>query len=281
MSLTIRTLGRDEISLCLNFAATEGWDPGVYDAAPFYAADNNGFFGAELDGEIIGCISAVRYETFGFIGLFIVREDQRGCGYGAALWDHAMQHLRDLPVGLDGVLAQEARYERAGFKRSFQSVRYRYDARDPRDRFASKIALERVRVLDDEIVRYDLPCFGSERAAFLQAWVAQPDVVALSARSLESGEIVGYGVGRECREGTKIGPLFASRLDVAAVLFDTISQRTRSPWILTIPEPNATALGLADERGMKREFACARMWRGTPPTIDLANVYGLTSWELG
>ncbi len=281
MSLTIRTLGRDEIRLCLNFAAAEGWDPGLHDAAPFYAADNDGFFGAELDGEIIGCISAVRYETFGFIGLFIVREDQRRNGYGAALWDYAMQHLHDLPIGLDAVAAQEARYEKEGFRRSFHSARYRYDAREPRDRYASKLALERVRVLDDEIVRYDLACFGSERSAFLQSWVAQPDVVALSARSLDSGEIVGYGVGRPCRDGTKIGPLFASRVDAAAVLFDTITQRTRSPWILTIPESNATALGLADERGMQREFACARMWRGTLPEIDLAKVYGITSWELG
>ena len=281
MPLTIRTLGRDEIGVCLNLAASEGWNPGLYDATPFYAADNEGFFAADVDGETIGCISAVRYETFGFIGLFIVREEHRRRGYGAALWDYAMHHLHDLPVGLDGVLAQEARYEKAGLQQHFLSIRYRYDAREPRDRFASKIALERVRVLDDEIEDYDLPCFGSKRPAFLQSWVAQPDVVALSARSLESGEIVGYGVGRECRDGTKIGPLFASRLDVAAILFDTITQRTRSPWYLNIPEPNAAALGLADERNMTREFACARMWRGTPPKIDLSKIYGITSWELG
>ena len=115
----------------------------------------------------------------------------------------------------------------------------------------------------------------------LQAWVAQPDVVALSARSLETGEMLGYGVGRECRDGTKIGPLFASRIDIAALLFDTIAMRTRSPWFLNVPERNATALGLADERGMQREFECARMWRGTPPPIDLSKIYGLTSWELG
>jgi GNAT superfamily N-acetyltransferase len=281
MSLTIRTLERDEIRICLDFAAAEGWNPGLYDAAPFYAADNAGFFAAELEGETIGCISAVRYETFGFIGLFIVREDQRGHGYGAALWDYAMHHVHGLPVGLDGVLAQEPRYENLGLQRSFLSVRYRSDAREPRDRFASKVALERVRVLDEDVERYDLPCFGARRSEFLQSWVAQPDVVALSARSLETGELLGYGVGRECRDGTKIGPLFASRIDIATLLFDTIAQRTRSPWFLNIPEPNATALGLADERGMQPEFACARMWRGTPPTIDLSKIYGITSWELG
>jgi GNAT superfamily N-acetyltransferase len=147
MSLTIRTLGRDEIRICLDFAAAEGWNPGLYDAAAFYAADNDGFFAAELDGETIGCISAVRYETFGFIGLFIVREDQRRHGYGAALWDYAMHHLHGLPVGLDAVLAQEARYEKLGLQRSFLSVRYRCDVREPRDRVASKVALERVRTI--------------------------------------------------------------------------------------------------------------------------------------
>lgn len=281
MSLTIRTLGRDEIRICLDFAAAEGWNPGLYDATPFYAADNDGFFAAELDGETIGCISAVRYENFGFIGLFIVREDQRRHGYGAALWDYAMHHLHGLPVGLDAVLAQEARYEKLGLQRSFLSVRYRCDVREPRDRVASKVALERVRVLDDDVVRYDLACFGVARADFLQAWVAQPDVIALSARSLETGELLGYGVGRECREGSKIGPLFASRIDIATLLFDTIAQRARPPWFLTIPEPHLTALGLADERGMTREFQCARMWRGTPPPIDLSKIYGITSWELG
>ncbi|HEY1726753.1 MAG TPA: GNAT family N-acetyltransferase [Candidatus Baltobacteraceae bacterium] len=281
MSLRIRTLERDEIGVCLKLAAAEGWTPGLYDAVPFYAADNDGFFGADLDGEIVGCISAVRYETFGFIGLFIVREDQRRRGYGAALWDHAMHHLQDLPIGLDAVPAQEARYEKEGFARSFLSRRFRYDAREPRAHFESKITLERLRVLDDEIEDYDVQRFGSKRSAFLQSWVAQPDVVALFARSLDSGKIVGYGVGREYGDGTKIGPLFASRIDVAAILFDTIAQRTRSSWLLDIPEPNLTALGLADERGMKPEIACARMWRGTPPTVALASVYGITTWELG
>jgi GNAT superfamily N-acetyltransferase len=281
MAVEIRTLARDELSFCLDLAAGEGWNPGVYDAPPFFAADPQGYFVAELDGEKIGCISAVRYATFGFIGLFIVHRDYRGKGYGTALWERALDHLRGVPVGLDAVIAQEPWYARFGFERAYLNVRYRSDAREPRDRLESQVALERLRVLDEEVLAYDRACFGSDRADFLQTWIAQPDAVALTARSLRNDALVGYGVGRECRDGTKIGPLFSSRLDVAVLLFDTIAGRTRSPWFLDVPNLNAPAIGLTDERGMNREFDCARMWRGAPPAIDLPKVYGVTTFELG
>lgn len=281
MPLEIRTLARGELSFCLELAAAEGWNPGLYDAAPFFAADPQGYFVAELDGEKVGCISAVRYATFGFIGLFIVRPEHRGNGYGAALWERGLDHLRGLAVGLDAVIAQEQWYARFGFERAYLNVRYRSDAREPRIRLESQVILERLRVLDDEVLAYDRACFGSERTDFLQTWVAQPDAVALTARSLRNDALLGYGVGRECRDGTKIGPLFSSRLDVAVLLFDTIAGRTRSPWFLDVPNLNAPALGLTDDRNMKREFDCARMWRGAPPAIDLPKVYGVTTFELG
>lgn len=278
----VRPLKREEVGFCFQLAAAEGWNSGRYDAVPFFAADPHGFFVAENDdGEKLGCIAAVRYESFGFIGLFIVRRESRRQGIGAELFDAALQHLDGLPVGLDAVLAEEERYARCGFARAYTTIRYTSAERDGRDHFASGITLEKLRVLDDDVVAYDLACFGSARPAFLQAWVAQPDVVALLARSLTTGEILGYGAGREAREGTKIGPLFASRLDVAAILYDTIAHRMRPPWRLDVPEPNFPALALTDERGMLRGRENVRMWRGTPPSFEMERVYGITSFELG
>ncbi|MGH7659524.1 MAG: GNAT family N-acetyltransferase [Vulcanimicrobiaceae bacterium] len=278
----IRSLGRDDIGFCFELAKAEGWNSGRYDAVPFFAADPEGFFVAlDDDGNKLGCIAAVRYETFGYIGMFLVRPEFRGRGIGAELFDAALRHLGGLPIALDAVQSQEARYARHGFERAYTTFPYSTGERDARDRFASGIALERLRVLDDDVVAYDRECFGSARAAFLQAWVAQPDVVALVARSLSTREIVGYGVGREAREGTKVGPLFASRLDIAAILFDTIAQRTRPPWRLDVPEPNFPAIALTDERGLTRGAPNVRMWRGAPPKTELQRIYGITSFELG
>src|SRR5262245_13784246 len=73
MDCTIRTLAPHEIERVIDFAAAEGWNPGLHDAACFHAADAGGFLMAELDGAAVGCISAVSYVgRFGFIGLYIV-----------------------------------------------------------------------------------------------------------------------------------------------------------------------------------------------------------------
>ena len=70
-----------ELLAAIDWAAAEGWNPGLYDADSFYAADPCGFFMAELNGEPAGCISAVAYDdSFGFMGFYIVRKDLRKQG---------------------------------------------------------------------------------------------------------------------------------------------------------------------------------------------------------
>lgn len=41
----IKTMTREELDIAVEWAAREGWNPGVHDADAFYAADPNGFFG--------------------------------------------------------------------------------------------------------------------------------------------------------------------------------------------------------------------------------------------
>ncbi|MGB7531567.1 MAG: GNAT family N-acetyltransferase [Halobacteriota archaeon] len=111
--LRIRRMTEDEVAFAIDLAAEEGWNPGIHDGECFYAADPNGFFVGELDGELVGSISAVSSDdSFGFIGLYIVKPEFRGIGIGTRLWEVGRAYLTDHNIGLDGVVEQQPYYQR-------------------------------------------------------------------------------------------------------------------------------------------------------------------------
>ena len=112
-SFTIRTMRPDEISLAVDWAAAEGWNPGLADAACFASVDPEGFFIAELDGTPAATVSCVNYDaSFAFLGFYIVRADLRGKGYGLRIWNAAIAHAGARVIGLDGVTAQQENYQK-------------------------------------------------------------------------------------------------------------------------------------------------------------------------
>ena len=115
-ALTIRTMRPDEISLAVDWAAAEGWNPGLADAGCFASVDPEGFFIGELDGKPAATVSCVNYGArFSFLGFYIVRADLRGSGYGLRIWNAAIAHAGPRVIGLDGVTAQQDNYRKSGF----------------------------------------------------------------------------------------------------------------------------------------------------------------------
>ena len=123
--LTIETMSRDDLALAVDWAAAEGWNPGLNDAAPFHETDPAGFLMARVDGQPVGCISVVAYDdAFGFLGFYIVRPEFRGRGFGWALWQAGIARLGERTIGLDGVVAQQDNYRKSGFVLAHRNVRY-------------------------------------------------------------------------------------------------------------------------------------------------------------
>jgi hypothetical protein len=92
----------------------------------------------------------------------------------------------------------------------------------------------------------------------------------------------GYGVIRRCREGCRIGPLFADEGQVAVGLLRRLSPfAAGGPLFLDVPENNAAALALVQTAGMTEVFDSARMYLGPAPVIAHERVFGVTSFELG
>lgn len=278
--MDIRAMTLPELEVVLDWAAMEGWNPGLQDAASFYAADPGGFLLGLLDGEPVASIFAVRYGAgFGFIGGYIVRPEFRGKGYGMAVWQAGMARLAGRNVGLDGVPAQQANYARSGFRLAHRNVRYEGCGSDVP-------AADRVLPLGqqdlDDILRYDRAFFADDRQHFMRCWLRQDGSVAFGVRDAD-GALLGYAVLRPCRAGFKIGPLCAESPEVAEELMLALRGRVPvdEPVFLDVPEPNAAAVALAERHGMRACFETARMYTGEDPGLPLARQYGITTFELG
>ena len=73
-SLRIRPMRPDEISIAVDWATAEGWNPDFADDACFAAADPEGFFIGELEGALAATVSCVNYgASFTFLGFYTVR----------------------------------------------------------------------------------------------------------------------------------------------------------------------------------------------------------------
>ena len=122
---TIRTMTRQEMDIAVDWAAAEGWNPGLYDAHCFNLADPTGFLVGLLGDEPIASISVVKYgNSFGFLGFYIVRPEYRGRGYGMRIWNAGLASLQGRTIGLDGVVAQQDNYRESGFTLAYRNIRY-------------------------------------------------------------------------------------------------------------------------------------------------------------
>lgn len=280
--LDIGPMRADEVPVLTEWAATEGWNPGLADVAVAWTVDPDAFVAVRDRGELIAGGTIISYGgAFGFMGMFIVRADRRGSGLGRRLWyyrrDRLIARLRaGASIGMDGVFDMVPFYEQGGFRLAYRDLRM--------EGIASGARHDSVRELSSipfaALEAYDRRHVASPRPDFLRAWIAQPG--ALGGVVLDRDRVVGYGLLRPCRSGYKFGPVFAERIDVAERLVDDLMARVPGHVVqLDVPEPNEAALSLASTRGLSETFGCARMYWGNAPTIPVGQTFGVTSFEFG
>jgi GNAT superfamily N-acetyltransferase len=279
-SYTIRTMTRQEINIAVDWAAAEGWNPGLYDADCFYAADPGGFLVGMLGDEPIATISAVKYgSSFGFIGFYIVKPEYRGKGYGMQIWNAGLESLSGRTIGLDGVVAQQDNYRKSGFALAYSNVRYQGTGGGDYPAGAGIVPLSALAF--DDICAYDQAFFPDNRREFLKYWINRPQSAALGI--VRDNKLAGYGVLRICRTGFKVGPLFADSPECAEQLFVALKSHApeSAPVFLDIPVVNAAAVDLVNRQNMTVSFETARMYAGKAPDLPINRLFGVTTFELG
>ena len=276
--LRIRAMAPDEIAIAADWAAAEGWNPGLADAACFATVDAGGFLIGELDGAPAATISCVNYDDrFAFLGFYIVRPDLRGRGYGLRIWNAAVDHAGGRTIGLDGVVAQQENYKKSGFRLAYANVRY--GGRVPAGATPAGI-IPLANVSFASVEADDATVFPAPRPAFLRAWI---DTSGHIGRALvRDGKLAAWGVIRPCRTGWKIGPLVADdRAAAEAVFTALVSAAGGGEVFLDVPDVNREAVALAQSHGLAPVFETARMYTGTIRPLRLERVFGVTTFELG
>jgi GNAT superfamily N-acetyltransferase len=276
--LRIRAMRPDEIALAADWAAAEGWNPGLADAACFATVDPFGFLIGEIDGAPAATVSCVNYDDrFAFLGFYIVRPDLRGRGHGLRIWKAAMAHAGARTVGLDGVVAQQDNYRKSGFRLAYPNVRYGGTVA-PAAVPAGIVPLADIAFASLEAD--DATVFPAPRRAFLQTWLDTSG--HLGRAFVRDSRLAGWGVIRPCRSGAKIGPLVADdRAAAEAVLAALLAGTGGGDVFLDVPSVNRDAVALAQSLALSPVFETARMYTGPIPALQTQRLFGVTSFELG
>lgn len=274
-----RTATQDELKTILDWAAEEGWNPGLEDASAFWQADPEGFFVASVDGELAAAISVVTHTAdFAFLGLYIARRAFREQGIGYGLWQHALKHAGARVVGLDGVPDQQDNYAASGF-----------DLFSATTRFTGEVAAresDNVRVAAPEdvaaLVDMEAAASGVRKPVYLGAWFAPAESRQTWVMQGTDG-VAGFCTARRCREGVKIGPFWARSEADALALMAHVAAQMGGPVTLDVPDTSAPLKALCQALGLTPGFATARMYRGTPVPVGDApgGYFAVSTLELG
>ena len=290
--LKIRTLTRADVPLVTTWARDEGFAPGKGDVGIFRQTDRQGIWVGCLGGEPIGCIAGVRYNlAYGFIGLYIVRPDQRGHGYGRELWQQALDHLHDVAcIGLEAAEDRITDYSSWGFEPASPTIRWQRSAVGSAGCSAVLSLPGGLQMLWGEAIPeqplqvYDAQRELSPRPHFLSDWLHHPagTVLALLDRNQACH---GFARIRPCLlkvgEGWRIGPLLADTPALAELLIRQLLQTHPGVVILDSPGANAKAPSVMEGLGFTAMGRTLRMYRGVMPQQGLEDVYGLACLELG
>ncbi len=275
--LRVRAMRPEDLNMAADWAAAEGWNPGLADTSCFSVIDPAGFLIGEHEGKPAAIISSVNYdEAFAFLGFYIVRPDLRGRGLGLDIWHAAIAHSAPRIIGLDGVVAQQDNYRKSGFALAYANVRYGGTLSGAHGRHET-VPLKDVPF--DIVAADDARCFPADRPAFLRAWTAAPGHVGRAL--LRDGALAGWGVIRPARAGRKIGPLYAIDRHAAEAVFSALVGSEAGDVFIDVPEVNRAAVELAVGAGLEPRFETARMYTGPIRPVSLDRIFGGLSFEVG
>ena len=257
--------------MAVEWAAAEGWNPGLHDPACFSTADPAGFVGV-WRGEPVACISAVAQRRTLRLHRPLHRETRvPRKGFGIRTWQPAC-YLGDRNISPMG-RGPAGEHRKSGFELAYRNIRWR-GARG----------------------RHRCARGGSGRRALEQ--LPRSPVLSVGARgsSPPGSRAAGCRCARDdrrrpcrrlrcrarrCRTAARSARFSPTTRASPLVPYALAARMPGEVIVLDVPETNPAAVALAERHGMTSVFETARMYTKDAPAMAIDRVFGVTSFELG
>jgi len=279
----VRVLRKRDLSWAIQLTDLEQWGYTRGDFERLLALEPEGCFVAVVRGKRVGLTCSTTYGKLAFIGAVIVHPDLRGKHIGEALMKATLEYL-------DGKAVETARlnaylnvipfYERLGFHREYENVRYHGSVAA-----SGTPGVGRPATGDDisAIAHFDSFYFGASRERLLSRLLQEFPEHFLVAR--DEGGVRGYIVANAEEGAAEIGPWVANPTmsEVAGDLLHTLLARLGPTRIaFTAPTPNAHHERMAAELRLETAFRTLRMYRGRDAYHGLPQgIFALAGLEKG
>jgi ribosomal protein S18 acetylase RimI-like enzyme len=283
-TFAISTATRDELTEIVRMTIEEArWRASYKVVDAWWALDPAGFFVGRVDGELISQICAIRYDdSYGFMGLFVVRASHRGRRFGIRLAGHAIRHLDGCNISVSAELDRVADYARSGFVLTSDDFIYLGVAARCATEISFVVPYDESAL--DAVADYDRRCFPAARREFLARLFEMEDCVVYVYR--QAGDVRGYVAAYPIHEAWTVAPCFADTLEIARELIHAAVNRVPEGALIEMnvqcENRQAQALVVAMvEYQMEVELKLARMYTKGVPTIESAKVWLATFFFVG
>ena len=262
----VRRMQAEEIAQADTIRQLVGWNQTEADWRRLLALAPDGCFVAEAAAIPVGTVTTTGYGPgLAWIGMMLVHPEQRRQGIGAALLGQAVRHLQEVGtncIGLDATPAGQPLYTGVGFRPVWDLARWQGTLSDYQPASAPEIVTQISDRFWPAIVELDRRAFGIARPDLLRALAEQSARVAVAVDG--AGGVAGFGMLRRGWRAWMLGPLVAvDRQSATHLLAALCADLPPEPLFWDIPEPNQSAVQLAESLGFTRQRSLTRMALGS------------------
>lgn len=278
----VRRLDRPDIDAAIALTNLENWGYTRADFLRLLTLSPEGCFVAEANGRVVGVLTTTTYDGLAFLGAVIVSPELRGKGVGKLMMEATLEHLRSTgvrTVRLNAYLNAIPFYERLGFQREYEVVRWHGPARSGRMGNVRPVRLDDL----DRLAGFDAKYFGANRRPLLDLLAEEVPSTFLIAET--RGSIRGFLVGNPGGDSCEIGPWVVApgTGSVAGGLYHGLVAAAGTAEVaFSGPSTNEALLEFVRDQRFGEVFRALRMrWGADEFAGDPRGIWGLGGLEKG